>query len=123
MRIVLAIDGSVSSEAAVEEVARRPWPADSQVRVISVIEIPAPLTSGAWTYANTYEEQEALERAQAEKILARAAAKLRASEHSKQLNMTTEVLRGAPKQIIVKEAEKWGAGLIVVGSHGSRSWE
>src|SRR5438128_1725218 len=76
MRIVLAIDGSTSSEAAVEEIARRPWPADSQVRVISVIEMPAPLTSGPWTYANSYEEQEALERAQAEETLAGAATKL-----------------------------------------------
>jgi nucleotide-binding universal stress UspA family protein len=123
MRIVLAIDGSVSSEAAVDEVARRPWPADSQVRVISVIEVPAPLTSGPWTYANSYEEQEALERAQAEETLAAAATKLREGIGSKPLSITTEILAGSPKRIIVEEAEKWDADLIIVGSHGYRSWE
>ena len=30
---------------------------------------------------------------------------------------------GSPKRIIVEEAETWGADLVVVGSHGYRSWE
>jgi nucleotide-binding universal stress UspA family protein len=37
--------------------------------------------------------------------------------------VTTEVLTGSPKRIIVEEAETWGADLIVVGSHGYRGWE
>ena len=37
--------------------------------------------------------------------------------------MTTEVLTGSPKRVIVEETEKWGADLIVLGSHGYRSWE
>jgi len=123
MKIVLAIDGSINSNAAVDEVAQRPWPADSQVRVISVIEVPAPLTSGPWTYANSYEEQEELERAQAEETLSAAAKKLREGIGSRPLSITTEVLTGSPKRVIVEEAEKWGADLIVVGSHGYRSWE
>lgn len=121
MKMVLAIDGSTCSVAAVEEVARRPWPSDSQVRIISVIEPPAPLTAGPWTYANSYEEQEALERAQAEETVAFAAKKLR--EGNCNLGITTEVILGSPKRVIVEEAEKWGADLIVVGSHGYRSWE
>jgi nucleotide-binding universal stress UspA family protein len=35
----------------------------------------------------------------------------------------TEVLTGSPKRVIVEEAEKWGADLVVVGSLGYRSWE
>ncbi|MDQ3818496.1 MAG: universal stress protein, partial [Acidobacteriota bacterium] len=123
MKIVLAIDGSACSNAAVDEVAGRPWPADSQVRIISVIEPPAPLTAGPWTYANSYEEQEALERAQAEETLAQAAKRLREGKCSAGLGVSTEVIVGSPKRIIVEEAEKWGADLIVVGSHGYRSWE
>ena len=38
MRILVAIDGSEHSEAAVDEVAHWHYPADSEVRVISVIE-------------------------------------------------------------------------------------
>ena len=124
MRIVLAVDGSGCSDAAVDEVARRPWPADSQVRIISVMELPAPLTSEPWVPSVEYlKEAESAERAQAEKTLSAAAAKLHEGKGSSQLGITTEVLTGSPKRVIVEEAEKWGADLIIVGSHGYRSWE
>jgi hypothetical protein len=45
MKILLAVDGSVCSEAAIQEVARRPWPPGSEVKVISITEplrIPRP---------------------------------------------------------------------------------
>ena len=38
MRVLLAIDGSEHSEAAVDEIARQHFPAESEVRVISVVE-------------------------------------------------------------------------------------
>ena len=38
MKILLATDGSVHSKAAVEEVARRPFPPKTSVRIISVID-------------------------------------------------------------------------------------
>jgi hypothetical protein len=41
MRILLAIDGSEQSEAAVDEIARQHFPADSEVQVISVVEPPS----------------------------------------------------------------------------------
>jgi hypothetical protein len=40
MRILLATDGSEYSEAAVEKLARHPFPADSEVLVLSVFEPP-----------------------------------------------------------------------------------
>lgn len=124
MKIVLAVDGSACSERAVDEVARRPWPADSQVRIISVMELPAPLTSEPWAPSADYlKEIESAALTQAEKTLSEAAAKLREGKGSDRLAITTEVLTGSPKRVIVEEAEKWGADLIVVGSHGYRSWE
>lgn len=124
MKIILAIDGSACSDAAIDEVARRPWPADSQIRIISVMELPTPLTSEPWLPSADYmKEAESAERTQAEKTLAWALSKLREGKGSNQLDMTTEVLTGSPKRVIVEEAEKWGADLIVVGSHGYRSWE
>jgi hypothetical protein len=39
MRILIAIDGSPCSDVAVDEIARRPWPAGSIVRLIYVIEL------------------------------------------------------------------------------------
>ncbi len=126
MKILLAIDGSSWSKAAIEEVATRAWPEASQVRVVSVVEPHAPLTSGPWGSAATkyHEEAEAAERQGAQEILERAAAFIRPRQSSNsELKLTTEILSGSPKRVIVEEAEKWGADLIVIGSHGYRSWE
>ena len=40
MKILLAVDGSVYSDAAVEEVTKRPWPPQSEVKVITAAETP-----------------------------------------------------------------------------------
>jgi nucleotide-binding universal stress UspA family protein len=83
-----------------------------------------PLTSEPWVPSADYlEEVEMAERTQAEKTLSKAATKLREGKGSNRLDITTEILIGSPKRVIVEEAEKWGADLIVVGSHGYRSWE
>ncbi len=124
MKILLAIDGSPCSDAAVAEVARRPWPDDSQVRVVSVVEPPGALTAEPYMGLGSYfEEVERLKRQQAEEVVGRAAEVLRGGAGTAQAGVATEVLTGAPKRTIVEEAEAWGADLIVVGSHGYHTWE
>ena len=119
MRILLAIDGSDHSEAAVDEIARQHFPADSEVRVISVVEPYFPETfSGEGMNMSLYVEIEKTARERARAAVEKAAAKLRADEESRQLNVTTEVMSGSPKRVILEEAEAFGADLIVVGSHG-----
>ena len=39
MRILLAVDGSPCSEAAVDEVVTRPWPSNSEFRIVSAFEV------------------------------------------------------------------------------------
>ena len=124
MKILLAIDGSPCSETAVSEVARRPWPADSQLRVVSVVEPPGGLTAEPYMGVGAYfEEVERLKRQQAEEVLARAAAVLRNGAGTAEMGLATEALTGSPKRTIVEEAERWGADLVVVGSHGYHTWE
>lgn len=121
MKILLAIDGSACSEAAVEEVATRSWPVGSHARIISVVEHHGPLTSSVLTHQREFEEQE---RQRASEVVERAAERIHPGGFSNgHLKVTTEILEGTPKRIIVEEAEAWGADLIVVGSHGYRSWE
>ena len=123
MKILLATDGSPCSDTAIKEVARRPWPADTQVRIVSVAEQPAPLVAEPYMVPGAYFEEAAKAiRAQAEQAVERAAATLRGGENGG-LQVSTEVLTGSPKRTIVEEAEAWGADLIVVGSHGYKSWE
>ena len=123
MKVLLALDGSPCSEAALGEVARRPWPADTQVRVLSVVEPPAPLVAEPYMAAVGYfAEAERALREQADSAVVRAAERLR-GEPRAPLQVSTEVLTGSPKRTLVEEAEEWGADLIVVGSHGYKSWE
>ena len=120
MKILVAIDGSEQSEAVVDEVARQHFPADSEVRVISVVE-PAYLPesfSGEVVNTSLYVDIEKTGRERALAAVEKATAKLRNNEGSRQLRVTTEVLSGSPKRMILEEAEAFGADLIVVGSHG-----
>src|SRR5688572_33168392 len=56
MKILLAIDGSAYSDAAVEEVLRRPWPPDSEVKVITAAQMPVPLGMEPWAASPDYFE-------------------------------------------------------------------
>ena len=117
MKILLAIDGSEPSEAGVDEIARQHFPADSEVRVISVVEsayFPETFSVEGGSMSFYVElEKDATVRAQA--AVEKAAAKLRTDEASRQLKVTAEVLSGSPKRMILEEAEAFGADLIVVG--------
>lgn len=42
MRILLPVDGSAVSDAAIDEIRRRPWPSPSTVRILSVIQPYTP---------------------------------------------------------------------------------
>jgi nucleotide-binding universal stress UspA family protein len=116
MRVILAIDDSHFSADAVEEVAARPWPPDTTVRVLSAVEpMSPPPASELW-----YDAGGSLERVQQEitrrfeELTARAADSLRESG----LRAETVVRPGDPRSVIVDEATEWSADLIVVGSHG-----
>jgi nucleotide-binding universal stress UspA family protein len=54
---------------------------------------------------------------QASEAIERAMAILR---DGGEFEITMEIVEGSPKRVILDEAERWGADLIVVGSHGRR---
>ena len=39
------------------------------------------------------------------------------------VDLSSVFVQGSPRNAILEEAERWGADLIVVGSHGYRAWE
>ena len=123
MKILLAVDGSPCSDAAIEEVARRPWPEGSSVRVLTAYELPLPPTSETWALPVSYfEEMNVALRKQAQNVVDDAVQKLR-SKLTKTISLDGVLLPGPPRTMILDEAEGWGADLIVVGSHGYRAWE
>ena len=122
MKILLAVDGSTFSDAAVEEIASRPWPDGSEVDVLSVSEPPAyPIGESAALPSHYYEEMEKVPREQARAAVDKAVQRLRSNTSC--LRITEHVVVGHPVQEIVDRAEQWGADLIVVGSHGYRGFK
>ncbi|HEY5886048.1 MAG TPA: universal stress protein [Pyrinomonadaceae bacterium] len=123
MKILLAVDGSPCSEAAVEEIGRRPWPNGSSVKVLNAFELPLPASPEGWALPpNYFDELDQAVRTQAESIVKRASQKLRTTL-DKTIKLESEFVAGPPRMVIIDEAERWGADLIVVGSHGYGRWE
>ena len=123
MKILLAVDGSPCSDAAIEEVARRPWPEGSSVKVLTAYELPVPPTPEAWALPASYlDEMDMGLRKQAQNVVDSAIQKLK-SKLSNNIFLDGALLPGPACTLILDEAESWGADLIVVGSHGYRAWE
>ena len=89
MKSLLAVDGSEFSDAAVEEIADRPWPSRSEVHVISVIRLPFTPTPETLSLPDSYYAQlENAERELAESAINRAIARLREGDASRETPLT-----------------------------------
>lgn len=115
MKILIAIDGSPCSDVVVAEVGSWPWHPQSEVRVVTVDAPinPRLLSSGP---ATLFDEVVKKQRAESSMRLRDTAALL--AQKTPGLQVTTSLLEGWPQDAIVAEAERWGADLVVVGSHG-----
>ncbi len=112
MKILLATDGSKFSDAAAHSVARQFRPQETHVRVLSVVE-PISETSPPQMSPHYFPELHD-QVVEAQQVTGRAAKMLADAGFT----VSTSVLTGEPKTVILQEAADWGADLIVVGSHG-----
>jgi nucleotide-binding universal stress UspA family protein len=120
VKILLAIDGSRFSEAAVQTVTERARPQNTEIRVLHVVEPPSLLVAREMGgYDPSLEAVWETETKQAEALVEKVANDLR----SKGLKVTTMVEQGEPKSQIIEAASNWRADLIVVGSHGRKGLE
>lgn len=117
MKILLAIDDSKFSEAAIESIIRQAKPQKTEVRVLHVIEaIPIYPDGQAWGYGPEASQVLEEQRKEAEGLVARAGKTLR----EKNFKVMTAIEEGNPKEVIIDSAAEWQADLIVVGSHGRK---
>ena len=127
LKMLLATDGSDCSITAARSIAKCPWPAGSCVRVISVVPAFFPIADVATGYIYVQQDvlpDETIEKAawsRAAKAIAQADELLRESS-SVTIERSTPLF-GDPKAVILDEAAKWGAHMIVVGSQGWRGFD
>lgn len=122
MKILLAVDGSTYSAEAVTEVGSRPWPAASEVKVVTAFQVPIIPTPEVWSISDEYlPALEKIAREQSQSIVDAAVARLK-SLLDKSMTVAGEVLVGLPREVILEQAEAWNADLIVMGSHGYGAW-
>ncbi len=120
MKIVLAIDGSDFSKTAVAQLNRMNLPPNTEIHVINVYEFPTALgpdlmaTGGSLN--NYYEEFISGAQKLGDKIVTEASDSLKSI--NKTLIITTSVVNGLPKSVILEKVEEWDADLILVGSQG-----
>jgi nucleotide-binding universal stress UspA family protein len=118
MKILLATDGSDYSNAAVKAVADRPWPEGSKIRIVSAMEVPYVPTTEVWVLPDSYyNDLEKAARAHAEAAVKDAVEQIRSGKTA-WLEIAGEIKSGSARNVILDEAEKWDADLIVLGSHG-----
>ena len=114
MKILLAIDDSQYSADAVEEIAARPWPAGTTVRVLSAVDVTPIATDPAFIASLDIDTLRNEIARRYKEVTSRAVCLLQEKGLSAEM-----VLRdGDPRSVIVDEAKDWSANLIVVGSHG-----
>jgi len=123
MRVLVAIDGSPCSDAAVTEISSRPWPVGSEFKVLTAYELPPTPTPDVWAISSDYYEKvEEVVRENAQAVAEGARLKLREKLDGSFI-VSAETIAGSPRNVILKEADSWKADLIVVGSHGYSRWE
>lgn len=122
MRVLIATDGSKQAEAAIEAAATF-VKTITHIRIISVVEPRYAVAGEPFIFSSEiFAEAEANEREKAKENLANTSTKLKKSFKTKKPEISNDVFMGNPSQIIVEEAEKWKADLIIVGSHGYGFW-
>jgi nucleotide-binding universal stress UspA family protein len=108
MKILIPIDGSDFSQEALKNVIARPWPPNTEVKVLHVVEPPSLLMGREMGgYDPEFEMVWKAVREQAKDLVEKATEKLRGAK----FNVSTELVEG-------DIANEWRADMIVLGSHG-----
>lgn len=116
-RIVIGFDGTNGAKAAVAAVAKRVWRANGEIRLITATEPVTPSAIGRFMppINVAVEDVNEYERKWVEKQAAGSIRKLSAAG----LKAALHVKAGNPKQLLIEEAEHWGANCIFMGANAT----
>ena len=117
MKVLIPVDSSIYSRAALDSVLACPWPLQTEFTILSVSESGHPRTD----YWNPHSRELLLEAERKvleshERLAASFAAELK--QRFPQAQVESKVVEGFVVDKILEVAEHWRADLIVLGSHG-----
>ena len=118
LRLIIGVDNSLYSNAAVDAVSRREWPAGTEVRLVVVVDTimevaPDPSEPSVMKWIEVGDEENW---DQVKEIFQPSVEKLRSAG----LAAAVMIKRGNPKAEVLEEAESWGADCIFLGAKGVR---
>jgi len=123
MRILLAVDGSRSSDRARDLVAALPWREGGRVRIVSVVPTSDDLIGIPWTLSVEPDGAMLDERALKTHRDALETAEREIRSARSDLVIEPVLVRGRAASLIVEEARSMPADLVVVGHRGHGRWE
>ena len=116
VRLLIGVDGSPDAAAAVQAVAAREWLTGSEARLVAVLDArmrtalaPTHPPVESWTTTEDADEQ-----AWVPKMVDAMAEPL----WNRGLIVSSVIKEGDPKQVLLDEAEHWGADCLFVGARG-----
>ncbi len=115
-RMLVAVDGSEDSQAAALAVALRPWPYETEFRVVAVVD-PKLETAAVWPAVDAHLWMPGKGKRPDDwvgSMVEHFAQKLRDAG----LKVQTDIFEGDPKQVLLREAETWQADCIFLGARG-----
>ncbi len=119
MNVLLPVDGSSASDAAVDALIHQFDPATSDVRVLHIVENAftvneslafADSAAAAHIVSDVLDER----RRQGRQLADRVVERLRAAN----FHATANVYNGEPRREVLEVANHWPADVVVMGSHG-----
>jgi nucleotide-binding universal stress UspA family protein len=121
MRILLAVDDSKFSEAALKLLIEQNLPNKTTVRVLHVVELIEPAYYPELTpYPIRFDDLKRKGMQAARDLVEKMSDRMRKAGFKK---VEGSVVLGHPRTNIVDVAAKWRANLIVIGSHGRKGIE
>jgi nucleotide-binding universal stress UspA family protein len=113
-RIIVGMDGSPHARDAVDELARRPWPDGTEVRVVTAIDPHWRMAvAGAWAAPLAADAPGDV----ASDAQARATTAVRQLA-DRGLSATPVVALADPKRLLVEQARTWAADCVFLGAAG-----